>query len=78
VDRLAIGQGVGAALKRTGLDVARSAGHQTLWLGVWEPNAAAISFYERWEFESVGDHVFRLRTDHQTDLTMARPVPEAT
>jgi ribosomal protein S18 acetylase RimI-like enzyme len=77
VDRSAIGHGVGAALMRASLDAARSAGHRTLWLGVWERNARAISFYERWQFERVGDHVFRLGSDHQTDLIMARPVPEA-
>ena len=75
VDRSAMGHGVGAALMRASLDAARSAGHRTLWLGVWERNARAISFYERWQFETVGDHVFRLGSDHQTDLILARSVP---
>ena len=44
VDRSAIGRGVGAALMRASFDAARSAGHRTLWLGVWEHNARAISF----------------------------------
>jgi len=74
VDRSAIGHGVGAALMRASLDAARSAGRRTIWLGVWERNARAISFYERWQFETVGEHVFRLGSDHQTDLIMARPV----
>lgn len=77
VDRRAIGHGVGAALMRASLEAARSAGHRTLWLGVWERNAGAISFYQRWRFETVGDHKFRLGSDHQTDLIMARPVPGA-
>jgi ribosomal protein S18 acetylase RimI-like enzyme len=77
VDRRAIGHGVGAALMQASLDAARSAGHRTLWLGVWERNARAISFYERWQFETVGDHVFQLGSDQQTDLIMARPVPGA-
>jgi ribosomal protein S18 acetylase RimI-like enzyme len=72
-----MGQGVGAALMRASLDAARSAGRRTLWLGVWERNARAISFYERWQFETVGEHVFRLGSDHQTDLIMARAVPGA-
>jgi ribosomal protein S18 acetylase RimI-like enzyme len=75
VDRSAMGHGVGAALMRASLDAAKSSGHRTLWLGVWERNARAISFYERWQFETVGDHVFRLGSDHQTDLIMARSVP---
>ena len=77
VDRSAMGHGIGAALMRASLDAARSAGHRTLWLGVWERNARAISFYRQWRFATVGDHVFRLGSDHQTDLIMARPVREA-
>jgi diamine N-acetyltransferase len=77
VDRSAIKRGVGAALMRASLDAARLSGHRTLWLGVWERNARAISFYEQWQFERVGEHVFRLGSDHQTDLIMARPVAGA-
>jgi ribosomal protein S18 acetylase RimI-like enzyme len=77
VDRRAIGHRVGATLMRASLDAARSAGHGTIWLGVWERNARAISFYARWQFETVGDHEFQLGSDHQTDLIMARPVPGA-
>ena len=77
VDQRAIGHGVGAALMRASLEAARSAGHRTLWLGVWDRNAPAISFYQRWWFETVGDHEFRLGSDRQTDLIMARPVPGA-
>ena len=74
VDESAIGRGVGAALMEACLDAARRGGHRTLWLGVWERNARAISFYKRWGFEVVGDHVFRLGADDQTDLIMERPV----
>jgi ribosomal protein S18 acetylase RimI-like enzyme len=77
VDRSAIGHGVGAALMWASLEAARSAGHRTLWLGVWDRNARAISFYQRWHFETVGDHEFRLGSDRQMDLIMARPVPGA-
>jgi diamine N-acetyltransferase len=77
VDRGAFGRGIGAALMRVSLDAARSAGRRTLWLGVWERNARAIAFYERWGFETVGDHVFLLGSDRQRDLIMARPVQEA-
>jgi ribosomal protein S18 acetylase RimI-like enzyme len=75
VHQNAIGRGVGAALMRASLETARSAGHQTMWLGVWSENTRAISFYERWEFRTVGDHVFQLGSDEQTDLVMERPVP---
>lgn len=75
VDRQIIGNGVGAALMQAVLDTARSAGHQTLWLGVWERNARAIAFYERWGFETVGEHVFQLGSDAQRDRVMQRRVP---
>lgn len=77
VARSAIGRGIGAALMRACLDSAGRTGHGTLWLGVWERNARAIAFYERWGFEVVGDHVFRLGADEQTDLIMERPVDAA-
>jgi diamine N-acetyltransferase len=72
VERNAIGSGVGAALMRASLEVARRGGRKTLWLGVWEKNARAIAFYERWGFETVGQHVFCLGSDDQTDLIMQR------
>lgn len=74
VDHAALGHGVGAALMRACLAAAGAAGHETLWLGVWERNARAIAFYDRWGFATVGHHVFRLGSDDQTDLVMARPV----
>jgi ribosomal protein S18 acetylase RimI-like enzyme len=77
VDRSALGHGVGAALMQTSLAAARSASHRTLWLGVWERNARAIAFYEKWGFQTVGDHVFQLGSDAQRDLIMARSVPSA-
>jgi diamine N-acetyltransferase len=74
VDRNAIGCGVGAALMRAIVEAARRDGRKTLWLGVWDKNLRAIAFYERWGFETVGEHVFRLGTDDQTDLIMQRAV----
>lgn len=74
VDQGAIGHGVGAALMRACLDAARSGGYATLWLGVWEHNARALAFYRKWGFEAVGNRVFRLGSDDQTDFVMARPV----
>lgn len=74
VDRRAIGHGVGAALMRATLDAAQAADYRTLWLGVWEHNPRAISFYERWQFKAVGDHIFRLGSDNQKDLIMVRSV----
>jgi len=74
VDRSAIGSGVGAALMRASLEAANRRGRRTLWLGVWEKNLRAIAFYERWGFEIIGEHGFRLGSDDQTDVIMQRAV----
>ena len=74
VGRSAIGRGVGAALMSATLEVARSTGHQTIWLGVWERNVRAIGFYQRWHFTIVGSQPFQLGSDRQNDRIMARRV----
>jgi ribosomal protein S18 acetylase RimI-like enzyme len=68
----AIGTGVGATLMRRCIDEATARGKQTLWLGVWEHNARAIAFYQRWGFIDVGSQTFTLGHDRQTDRVMAR------
>ncbi|MBA3712169.1 MAG: GNAT family N-acetyltransferase [Pyrinomonadaceae bacterium] len=67
-----LGRGVGEALMRACIDEARRAGHQTLWLGVWERNGRAQAFYRKWDFREVGEHVFQLGADWQTDILMER------
>ena len=74
VDPAAIGRGIGAALMSACLSEAAARQYRTVWLGVWDRNARAISFYERWGFRTVGSHVFRLGADEQTDLIMQRPI----
>jgi ribosomal protein S18 acetylase RimI-like enzyme len=69
-----IGQGVGSALITACLAHARALGARAVWLGVWEHNARAIAFYERWGFEDVGAYPFVLGADVQTDRIMARPL----
>ena len=66
------GRGIGAQLMRACIYEARQAGHETLWLGVWERNALAQGFYRRWDFRTVGEHTFQLGSDVQRDLVMER------
>jgi ribosomal protein S18 acetylase RimI-like enzyme len=42
------------------------------WLGVWERNPRAVSFYRKFDFREVGDQVFWLGADPQMDIVMAR------
>ncbi|HVF86496.1 MAG TPA: GNAT family N-acetyltransferase [Pyrinomonadaceae bacterium] len=72
-----IGRGVGEALMRECIEEARRAGRQTMWLGVWEHNPRAQAFYRKWNFHVVGEHVFQLGSDFQTDLLMERAVRAA-
>ncbi len=72
VDRAYHGQGVAQWLMDTCVDAARRRGAATLWLGVWEHNPRALAFYRKMGFVDVGEHVFLLGTDQQTDRVMAR------
>ncbi|MEK7355384.1 MAG: GNAT family N-acetyltransferase [Bdellovibrionota bacterium] len=65
------GKGVGAALMERCLQIAREEGFETIWLGVWERNFRAQSFYKKYGFTTVGKHIFRLGSDDQTDLIMS-------
>ena len=67
-----LGRGIGEHLMRTCIDEARQAGHETIWLGVWERNPRAQAFYRKWNFRAVGEHIFQLGADLQRDIVMER------
>ena len=70
------GQGVGAALMKYCISYATSHHHNPVWLGVWEHNEKAISFYKAWGFELFGAHIFRLGDDDQTDILMKKYIAQ--
>ena len=72
VSREWLGRRVGEQLMRTCVDEARQAGHDSIWLGVWERNPRAQAFYRKWNFRDVGEHVFQLGADQQRDIVMER------
>lgn len=41
-----------------------------VWLGVWEHNTKAISFYEMYGFKKFGTHPYYIGKDKQTDWLM--------
>ena len=49
---------------------ARLRGCDSVWLGVWEENLRAISFYKKWGFREVGNHIFTVGNDPQNDFIM--------
>jgi diamine N-acetyltransferase len=65
-------QQVGASLMAKCLNYAKENYYETVWLGVWEHNHNAISFYKRWGFTTFDSHPFLLGTDLQTDLLMKK------
>src|SRR5215217_2662415 len=67
-----LGRDIGAQLMRACLDEARQTRHETIWLGVWERNGRAQAFYRKWNFRTVGEHMFLLGSDLQRDLVMER------
>lgn len=64
------GKKVGQILYEKALQIARQADFDYLWLGVWEENPRAISFYKKNNFVEFGKHIFKLGNDEQTDIMM--------
>ena len=67
-----VGKRVGHLLMQTCIAYARKKDVQTLWLGVWENNARAISFYQKNGFQKFGHHTFMLGDDAQSDWLMKK------
>lgn len=52
------------------LQIAKHKNTAYIWLGVWEENPRAISFYKKNGFEAFDNHVFILGNEEQTDILM--------
>lgn len=74
VDRPWHGQGIAHQLMAEALRLAKIAGADKFWLGVWAHNPRALAFYGKCGFTAVGEHVFPVGHDPQRDIIMARPV----
>ena len=70
------GRGVSDSLMKSALAWAAGQGHDVVWLGVWQHNGRAVSFYGRWGFEVVGTKQFRLGSDLQADYVMRRALAQ--
>jgi ribosomal protein S18 acetylase RimI-like enzyme len=69
-----IGHGVGKALMQECISTAIKENKQVIWLGVWEHNQRAISFYKKFGFDKFGEHDFVLGNDVQTDWLMKKKI----
>lgn len=68
------GKGIAQELMKACVGEIKQQGSDTMWLGVWECNPRAISFYKKFGFVEVGDHTFPLGGDPQRDIVMVKSV----
>ena len=61
---------IGGLLFGMALNKAKELSCRYIWLGVWENNDTAISFYKKLGFVEFGEHPFILGHDVQTDILM--------
>lgn len=77
IERIYVSQGfhgkkVGQLLYNKAIQVANEINAKYVWLGVWEKNHRAISFYKKNGFVEFDQHLFRLGADVQIDLMMKK------
>lgn len=66
------GKKVAQALYAQAEEIAQKLQAAYMWLGVWEMNFRAVSFYAKNGFIQFDTHIFRLGEDEQTDLMMKK------
>jgi len=71
------GSGLARKIIKEVLRAASNTNSDRIWLGVWENNPRAITFYQKCGFSVVGEHVFKLGLDPQRDLIMVAEVESA-
>jgi diamine N-acetyltransferase len=64
------GKKVGQLLYEKAISIAQQRNAEYVWLGVWEKNQKAISFYKKNGFIEFDKHIFVLGDDRQTDIMM--------
>lgn len=69
-----VGLGQGKQLMDYCLDWARSAGYGAVWLGVWERNRRALTFYQKAGFTRFGYHYFPFGSERQRDYWLYKPL----
>lgn len=72
-----LGKGVGAKLMEKSFAIAERLNCNAMWLGVWEFNPRAQKFYEKYDFRVIGQHIFQLGNDAQTDLIMIKNLTDS-
>lgn len=65
-------QGLGSVLMDYALKLAKEAGKQFIWLGVYEKNIRAQKFYAKNGFKRFGQHVYQVGDDPQIDYLLKK------
>lgn len=66
------GKKVGQLLYEKAMEVVQDINADYVWLGVWEENPRAISFYKKNGFAEFDKHIFKLGDAEQTDIMMKK------
>ena len=66
------GHGLGGMLMARAIETAQARGKRYIWLGVWEKNKKARSFYQKHGFRKIGFHPFSVGDEVQTDDIMRK------
>ncbi len=64
------GKKAGQLLFEKAVEIAKKHKADFIWLGVWEKNHRALSFYRKNGFTEFDKHIFRMGDEEQTDLLM--------
>ncbi|WP_407371728.1 GNAT family N-acetyltransferase [Carnobacterium sp.] len=67
-------KGYGTFLIEKAKQFAKERNKKVIWLGVWEENLSALSFYKKNGFIQVSSHSFFMGEDEQTDLIMTKTI----
>jgi ribosomal protein S18 acetylase RimI-like enzyme len=66
-----IGKKIGKHLMEQCIETGKKENFEYLWLGVWQENERAISFYKKWGFEVIGTKQFIIGKEVNDDFVMA-------
>ena len=65
-------QKIGKLLMEKSIEAAEKENMDSLVLGVWENNHRAVNFYNRFGFERIGEHIFYVAEQADTDWVMRK------
>ncbi|MDQ0194797.1 ribosomal protein S18 acetylase RimI-like enzyme [Paenibacillus wynnii] len=65
-------QGLGKYLIHKAIEIAIERNKEKIWLGVWEKNESAITFYKKMDFVQTGAHSFYMGDEEQIDFIMTK------